>query len=64
MHRRDLDMISCRDDVLAPRKRNVRRYTLRARGVREAFESRQPVGGLQRKVELDDRGMFPGTLAP
>src|SRR6266851_1314848 len=28
MHRRDLDMISCRDDVLTPRKRNVRRYTL------------------------------------
>ena len=37
---------------------------LRARVVREAFESRLLEGGLQRKVELDDRGMFPGTLAP
>jgi hypothetical protein len=37
---------------------------LRARGVREAFESRLLEGGLQHKVDLDDRGMFPGTLAP
>jgi hypothetical protein len=99
-----LDMISSRDDVLAPRNRNVRRDTLswsswrsehscltpqvsprprpRARVVREELES--PLdraararelatwledeyhalsGGHQRKLELDNRGMFPGTLA-
>jgi len=37
---------------------------LRARGVREAFESRLLEGGLQRKVEIDDRSIFPGTVAP
>ena len=29
-----------------------------------ADEYRALRGGHQRKVELDDRGMFPGTLAP
>jgi hypothetical protein len=100
-----LDMISSRDDVLAPASRNVRRYTpqlvelalgtlvldptseptprLRARVVREELES--PLdraararelatwlegeyhalsGGHQRKVDVDNRGMTPGTLAP
>ena len=27
-------------------------------------ELRRQEGGHQRQVELDDRGMFPGTLAP
>src|SRR5712692_4250304 len=47
----------------------IGRYPKRAERCRELAtwvedEFRAPQGGHQRQVELDDRGMFPGTLAP